>query len=151
MARLALSSGTTIDFFNLHLDAGRGVADRAARRRQLDRVAQAVRRESGSRAVIVGGDFNLRYDDAEDRALLERFRSGLQLTDTGAGLSQPGRWPEKIDYLLYRSGNDREVELLEAGIAAEFETGEGALSDHPAIYARFRPQRVAKGEGDVAK
>jgi hypothetical protein len=149
MARMELSSGEAVDFFNLHLDAGDGVADRDARRRQLDRAALAVRRESRGHAVIVGGDFNLRYDHAEDRALLDRFRSALQLTDTGAGLSQPRKWPEKIDYLLYRSGDDAEVELLEAGIATEFGDGEGALSDHPAIYARFRAQPVVKGGGDV--
>lgn len=149
VVRMALGNGTTIDFFNLHLDAGDHSADQAARRQQLERVAQTIPIESAGRALIVGGDLNLHYDDPEDRALLEQFRSRLQLIDTGAALGQPGRWPEKIDYLLYRSGDDLELELVEAGIATEFADGTRPLSDHPAIYARFRVGPIVKGGADV--
>jgi endonuclease/exonuclease/phosphatase family metal-dependent hydrolase len=149
IVQITVRNGATIDFLNLHLDAGDDANDQAARRQQLEHVARTVGIEGADRALIVGGDFNLHYEDPEDRAVLERFRSELRLSDTGAGLSQPETWPEKIDYILYRSGDDTGLELVEAGIAAEFVNGERPLSDHPAIYARFQVRSIAKGGSDV--
>lgn len=151
MARLELGSGTAIDFFNLHLDAGDGPADRHAREEQIAQVARAIRVESDGRPLIVGGDLNLHYDDPEDRALFEKFRASLQLADSRAGLADPNGWPEKIDYLLFRDGNTADLELVEAGVANEFADGAGPLSDHPAIYARFRFRRLSKGGMNIAE
>jgi endonuclease/exonuclease/phosphatase family metal-dependent hydrolase len=151
MARLEPGNGPAIDFFNLHLDAGDGRADRGVREEQIGQVARAIRVESDGRPLIVGGDLNLHHDNPEDRTIFEEFRASLRLVDSRAALSDPNGWPEKIDYLLFRGGDALDLELIEAGIAKEFADETGPLSDHPAIYARFRLRRISKGGMNVAE
>jgi endonuclease/exonuclease/phosphatase family metal-dependent hydrolase len=151
MARLELEDGGSIDFFNLHLDAGGGPADRRVREEQIAQVVRAIRAQSDGRPLIVGGDLNLHYDDPEDRALFEEFRISLRLEDSRAGLTDPSGWPEKIDYLLFRDGATGDLELIDAGIATEFTDGVRPLSDHPALYARFRLRRLSDGGTNSAE
>ena len=135
--RIAFANGARVDFVNTHLDAGRDDADRAARRAQLEILAERLRRASASVPLVVGGDLNLHHDDPGDRALLAGFSSALGLTDSQA-VPAPGSGWERIDYLLYRSGDGAALEVLEAGMAAEFVHDGAPLSDHPALWARLR-------------
>ena len=149
-ARLQLPNQAQIDFYTLHLDAGLSDEDQAARRQQLEFVQQSVQAHSDRQAVVIGGGFNLGSQIAEDRTLLEAFAASLQLRNSQAWSRSFGS-RLAADYILYRSGTDVQLELLEAGIAEEFveelvldgpiqkEPIEHLpLSDHPAIMTRFR-------------
>lgn len=140
---LRLASGAVVHLANTHLDAGRDESDRAARRRQLGTLRAAIERHVGDGALIVGGDFNLAADDPGDVEILEGFSAALGLSDSGAG-ARPGSGWEVLDYLLYRSGGGVALEVAEAGEDPSFAAGGVALSDHPAIFARFR---VTRAEG----
>jgi len=136
-ARLALADGIAVDLWNTHLDAGVLADDLAARGAQLDELARAMA-ESRGRAVVVGGDFNLGAELPEEARLLERFRRRLGLRDTGARTRDTDRWPRRIDHLFYRSGERVALELERAGESREFRREGRPLSDHPALFARFR-------------
>jgi endonuclease/exonuclease/phosphatase (EEP) superfamily protein YafD len=139
--RIALPNGARVDFVNTHLDAGRGDDDRAARRAQLEILAERLRRASANVPLVVGGDLNLHHDDPLDRALLDGFAAALDLADSGARPAPGSGWG-RIDYLLYRPGADVALEVLEAGMAAEFVHEGAPLSDHPALWARLRVGRI---------
>jgi endonuclease/exonuclease/phosphatase family metal-dependent hydrolase len=143
-ARLRLETGAEVDLWNTHFDAGAGDDDQATRLAQLDALAGRVERESAGRAVVLAGDLNLDFDRPDHRAAVDAFRTRLGLADSGArpvsatpGAGHGGR----IDWLLHRGGAGVALAPIDAGEAREF-THEGrALSDHPALYAKFRVQR----------
>jgi len=142
--RLALANGAELDVWTTHLDAGRDETDRAARDEQLQRLTERVRALSAGAALIVAGDLNLDYENAADRALLDRFTRELSLSDTGARPDADGAFAHKrIDYVLFRSGAGAVLELEAAGEAREFADGPTPLSDHPALFARFRISNAA--------
>jgi endonuclease/exonuclease/phosphatase family metal-dependent hydrolase len=135
--RVALPNGARVDFVNTHLDAGGADADREARRAQLAILAERLRRASAGVPLVVGGDLNLHHDHPGDRALLDGFAAALGLADSGARPAPGSGWG-RIDYLLVRSSADVALEVLEAGMAAEFVHEGAPLSDHPALWARLR-------------
>jgi endonuclease/exonuclease/phosphatase family metal-dependent hydrolase len=137
MARLALPNGAELDVWNTHLDAGRSEEDHAARVAQLDRLAAAIEHHSAGRALLVGGDFNLEWDDPRDRALLESFcdRLGLAI----AAQTPPDGWESHLDYLLLRSGDPVHVDRTAGGKDEKMlHDASTALSDHPALFVRAR-------------
>lgn len=128
--------GTEVDVYNTHLEAGGSTGDFAARRLQLGQLADAIERLSDGRAVIVAGDFNTAMIRPADRTMVQEFRDRLGLRDSGAAPELP-IWRER-DLILFRNGRGTVIEVEAAGEALEF-TGHGtALSDHAALYARFR-------------
>ena len=128
-----------IDVYNTHLEAGTTKGSREARRKQLAILAKAIEERSAGRAVIVGGDFNLGFNRPGDREMMMDFRRDAGLDDSGAGPEQP-LWRER-DYILFRSSPQTALHVEAMGEAAEFVNDDLALSDHPAIYARFRVER----------
>lgn len=137
MARLALPDGASFDAWNTHLDAGDAEADRAVRADQLGRLAAAIEAKSAGRAVVVGGDFNLHWDDPRDRALLDGFAARLGLAI--AAMTPAGGWDSRLDYLLTRPDARSCLATLEAGKNEHFlDAADRPLSDHPAIFARLR-------------
>jgi endonuclease/exonuclease/phosphatase family metal-dependent hydrolase len=137
--RLRLANGVEADFYTLHLDAGRGDDDRAARALQLDHLARRVQSLSGDGPLVVAGDFNSDASNDADRGLLDRFRESLRLADTGARRADDGRFAdERIDYIFYRAGGGVAIEPVAVGEAREFELRHAPLSDHPALFARLR-------------
>ena len=137
--RLELADGAAIDFWNLHLDAGGDDADREARAAQLARLAERMRALSADGPLVVAGDFNLEETNAADHALFASFVAGLALSDSGARSAADGRFARKhIDFILFRNGGGVALEPVEVGEAREFALGPTPLSDHPALYARFR-------------
>jgi len=137
LLRLRLAGGVEVDVVQTHLDAGQGDEDRAARARQLELLAERLSELSAGRALVVAGDFNLRHDVPGDRELLERFASALGLADSGAKPADAARW-RRLDYLLYRSGDEVALTVSDAGEALEFAHEGRPLSDHPALFARLR-------------
>lgn len=137
--------GLIVDVYSTHLDAGRGRGSVETRRRQLRTLASAIEQQSGERAVIVGGDFNLAVERPGDGELMAEFRERLNLSDSGAGPELPF-WRRR-DYILYRSGMQAQISVAQSGEAVEFVDGQRALSDHPAVYARFR---VSTSAADAA-
>ena len=135
LVRLRIAPDLELDVVQTHLDAGRSAEDRQVRARQLDQLRARLIGFSAGRALIVAGDLNLRRDDPADRALLAEFVDWLSLHDTGA--RGAGDW-RGLDYILYRGGEELGLEVLEAGEAPEFVHGGEPLSDHPALFTRFR-------------
>ncbi len=143
--RLRLENGLALDFWNVHLDAGEGDDDRAARAVQLDHLVEGVRALSGHGALVIAGDFNIPAENALDQRLLERFVQTLELVDSGARSAPDGRFADKhIDYILYRDGPGASLEPLEVGEAREFSDGPAPLSDHPALFAKLKVTPVAE-------
>jgi endonuclease/exonuclease/phosphatase family metal-dependent hydrolase len=134
--RIRTPGGARIDVYNTHLDAGPGSRARKVRRRQLDQLATAIETLSANRAVIVAGDFNCDPSRLGDAEALASFRERVRLEDSGAGPDLPF-WRER-DYVFYRSGNTTRLAVEAFGEAVEFVNGDRALSDHPALYTRFR-------------
>ena len=133
--RLRLPGGAELDFVNTHLDAGSRAEDREARRRQLDLLRRSLEVEVAGRPLILAGDLNLDAAVPEDVALRDAFTSALGLASTGA--RGGSRWVT-LDYIFYRSGGGLELEVVEAGEDTSFVHEGAPLSDHPAIFARFR-------------
>lgn len=136
MQRLGLPNGAEIDVWNTHLEAGDGEPDRAIRREQLELLAHAIESHSDGRALVVGGDFNLDWNDDRDRELLEAClaRLGLEL----AAMTPAGTWHSRLDYLFFRTGTSTDVARTDGGMLCDFIGPRGApLSDHPAIFATF--------------
>jgi hypothetical protein len=136
------ASGARIDVYNTHLEAGPTDESTEVRGKQLQSLAKAIQKTSEDRAVIVAGDFNLGYIRPGDRNVFNQFRKELGLSDSGAGPETPF-WKER-DFILYRSGSKTQLEIKEAGEAIEFTSAGRALSDHPAIFARFEVLRRSR-------
>jgi endonuclease/exonuclease/phosphatase family metal-dependent hydrolase len=134
--RLRTPGGAEIDVYNTHLDAGPSKASLSARRRQLEQLAAGIDSLSPGRAVIVAGDFNCDFSRPGDGDALMAFRQRIALQDSGAGPDLPF-WRER-DYVLYRSGSTTALSVEASGEAIEFVNGDRALSDHPALFVRFR-------------
>jgi endonuclease/exonuclease/phosphatase family metal-dependent hydrolase len=138
------ADGGLIDVYNTHLEAGTRDGSLEARRKQLAILARAIRERSAGRAVIVGGDFNLGFSRPGDREAMMDFRREAGLEDSGAGPELP-LWRER-DYILFRSSADLTLRVEAMGEATEFVNEDLALSDHPAIYARFRVEPSSPSE-----
>ncbi len=134
--RMRTPGGAEIDVYNTHLDAGPNKASLKARRRQLAQLAAGIEELSPGRAVIVAGDLNCDFSRPGDGDILMAFRQRIGLQDSGAGAELPF-WRER-DYVLYRSGPTTALSVEASGEAVEFVNGNRALSDHPALFVRFR-------------
>lgn len=140
--RVRTPSGALVDVYNTHVEAGPSEASVATRRSQLDELAGAIERLSADAAVIAGGDFNVSFIRPGDRDMMAAFRERLGLADSGAGPELPF-WRER-DFILYRDGGGARLEVESAGEATEFVSHGRALSDHPALLARFRVHAPAR-------
>jgi endonuclease/exonuclease/phosphatase family metal-dependent hydrolase len=138
-ARIRLANGAEIDVYDTHLDAGQSGAGLRLRERQLAELADLIDASSPGRAVIVAGDFNTMLNRMENVESMRFFKQRTGLVDIGAGPDLP-QWPRR-DYILVRDGLDVTIKPLEAGEALEFVNRDRALSDHPAVYARFEVER----------
>jgi hypothetical protein len=160
LARIKTPSGKYVFVLNTHLDAGRSTSDRKVRAKQLNQILTKVKQVTSEEALIVAGDLNLRWNDPEDRELLEDFIADLRLTDSfmvqesykrakavnitshfeldHKGEIQSERaWPI-LDYIFYRNGRTTSLEVLDVGEDQDFQYENGPLSDHPALFLRIR-------------
>ncbi len=135
--RLRLAPGAELDVYQTHLDAGDAAGDEAARGEQLAQLRRRIAQLSGDGALILAGDFNLHSERPAQRAILDEFVASLGLLDSGAAPVDPAQW-ERLDYIFYRSGGGVRLEVVSAGQALEFQHQGRPLSDHPALFSRFR-------------
>jgi endonuclease/exonuclease/phosphatase family metal-dependent hydrolase len=98
--RMTLAPGVHVDVYNIHLDAGWGAKDAAARESQVEQLVHAIQQYSPGAALLVGGDTNIPF---QQRTLLERFRKQTGLSDACAALRCPE--PKRIDRVLFRSSS----------------------------------------------
>jgi len=136
LARIKTPSGKYLFILNTHLDAGRSTSDRKVRAEQLNQILTKVKQVTAGEALIVAGDLNLRWNEPEDRALLENFMTDLTLKDSLGGIQSEKGWPI-LDYILYRNGQTTSLEVLEVGEDLGFKYENGQLSDHPALFIRM--------------
>lgn len=155
-SRVQVADGVTIDFYNLHPNAGTASADLAARRANITELSTFIATHSAGNAVIVAGDTNTRYTRAEDN--IRDLLSTNGLTDAWVEEERGGTPPaagspalvcddaavtdacEVVDKILYRGNQSITVTLDRyANENAAFRTADDEmLSDHYPILAEFR-------------
>lgn len=86
--RIELANGVEADFYNLHGDAGSEAGDTDARSAGVDQLLAYIQANSAGRAIVVAGDTNDRYTNADrsiDRLLDAGFAdSWVELIRDGA-------------------------------------------------------------------
>lgn len=138
--RVELNPGVSIDVYNVHLDAGATRSDAMARQAQLSQLASVIRRESGERGVVLGGDFNL---TAGELPAFRKLMSCLGLAEVCEELhcGQAAR----LDRVLFRSGPSVRLLARRWRLARGFRDAQGrSLSDHEPVVASFGWQTVSR-------
>ncbi len=124
-----------IDIYNLHMEAGGCDKDVEIRLQSAHDLVAEINQRSEGRAVIVAGDFNLRETDPEDVEPLMVFLGGAKLYDSCTELDCGDL---RIDKVMYRSGENVELEPLLWEVPPEFVDLDGAdLSDHKPVAVSF--------------
>lgn len=139
--RLRVPGGGEVDIYNTHMEAGPSESSVRTRRTHFEDMAAGMERLSEGRAVIASGDFNVAFIRPGDRDMMMDFRKRMSLDDTGAAPELPF-WRER-GFVLYRSGKDTKLTVEASGEAKEFVSRQRALSDHAALWVRFRVEEVA--------
>ena len=154
VARTELAPGVEVDVYNLHADAGSSANDVAARKANFAQLATYIVEHSAGRAVILGGDTNLKTDDdrperAVDGAVWRDFRAASGLQDV-CDVLDCGDDAAVIDKIAFRSSP--EITLTPRSHRFErdrFIRSDGeALSDHDALavemaWTRTPSSRIA--------
>lgn len=137
---LTLATGVDVDFYNLHADAGGHPNDIATRKENFAQLAEFIATRSAGRAVLLGGDTNLRTGPgARDDDTWAEFLGATGLRDV-CGVVDCGVDGGKIDKFAYR--NAAGVKLVPETHRFErdvFVRSDGEpLSDHDALAVTFR-------------
>lgn len=153
--RMRLAEGAYLDAYNVHANAGTGIADLSARRANITQLSEYIARNSAGNAVLVMGDTNTRYTRAADNIRDLATRNGL--TDAWVQTQRAGVPPaagdpalvcdenavtsscEVVDKILFRGSRAITLTLTAyANDHAGFVDAAGKpLSDHYPIAARF--------------
>lgn len=152
---IEIADGYFIDVYDIHTDADCDEESLAARRSNMNQLAELIQERSTGRAVIVIGDTNSRYTRAEDNfeeAVLAtcglkdpwvEFKCGGVAPEDGEALFD---WEnvnsgghEVVDKIWYRSGKNVELTALSYDLLDTAFTDENGeqLSDHYPITATF--------------
>ena len=134
VAEHEIAEGIFLDVYNLHMDAGGGEDDEAARDAQIDQLLAFIDARP-ARAIVVAGDTNLSHDIGagdSDEARLARLLDESGLTDacqfTGCDR------PTLIDRVFIRSSDELELTIDAWRIDDALVDEEGEpLSDHNAV------------------
>lgn len=135
---IELTSGVTVDVYDLHADAGGAPEDQAARAANFAQLAAHIDAQSDGHAVIVGGDMNLHTDRPVDGDVWRTFLDATGLTDVCEAVDC-GADVDVIDKVAFR--NSAEIELTPQTHEFErqrFTRDDGVpLSDHDPLHVRF--------------
>lgn len=151
--RVRLAEGVSVDFYNVHADAGDKSGDRKVRAKNYAQLTRYIQSHSAGNAVVVMGDMNSRY--TTNGETIHEFAADNGLTDAWVELEAGGTAPppgsppptcevdlndcESIDKVLYRSSD--QVTLTASyyrNERAAFLRDDGErLSDHDPITVGF--------------
>ena len=136
---IRLAPGVVVDLYNLHADAGGHPNDIDTRRQNFAQLAELIGQHSNGRAVILGGDTNLKTGPgARDDATWTTFLAATGLTDVCSTVDC-GADRGEIDKFAFRSG--RRVQVAPQSHRFErdvFVRDDGEpLSDHDALAVTF--------------
>lgn len=150
VATTTLADGVEVDVYNLHADAGNGDGDISARKANFEQLAAFITENSAGRAVIVGGDTNLKIDDdrperAVDAGVWTAFQEATGVTDVCA-LVDCGADDAVIDKFAVRSGGAVTITPTSHRFERDvFVDGSGEpLSDHDALAVTFEWSTAAE-------
>jgi len=132
---LTVADDVTVDLYTLHMEAGGD--DTALRGEDLDQLA-AYLDEHTTGAVLIGGDWNLNYDESPDGEQLRGFMEETGLQDV-CDVVDCGADDDVIDRFLFRSGDDVTLEPTSHRFERDrFVDPEGApLSDHDPLAVEW--------------
>jgi hypothetical protein len=145
VARTTFAPGVEVDVYNLHADASGHPRDVEARADNFEQLADFILEHSAGRAVILGGDVNLRTGHRDtwradaDREVWERFQDVTGVTDVCAVLDC-GDDAEVHDKFAFRSGGGVTITPRTHNFERDrFQDENGEpLSDHDALAVTFR-------------
>jgi endonuclease/exonuclease/phosphatase family metal-dependent hydrolase len=133
VAATELAPGVLVDIYNLHMDAGGGAEDVAARDAQTQQMLATIESRSAGMAIIVAGDTNMGSDD---EASLQMLLQGAQLEDACRVLACGEN--SRIDRIMFRSSDQIELSAESWRVDTSFVDGDGNdLSDHEAVGVDF--------------
>jgi endonuclease/exonuclease/phosphatase (EEP) superfamily protein YafD len=129
-ATLRLPGQQLLDIYNLHADAGGSAGDQNARSEQMRQLARAINETSQGRAVLVGGDFNMREPDAAT------FQTFQQLSGTkDVCLELPCQDVHNLDRITYRNGTRVTLRVSDYVFDRSFvDENMRPLSDHEPVH-----------------
>ncbi len=137
VARTELAPGVCVDVYNLHGEAGNTPNDRDLKDQNTRDLLAVVREFSVDRAIIMGGDFNMRLRRERDAANLNLLVSDGGLQD--ACIAQGVTDDEVIDKFFFRSSQSLTITPTTCRFEIEtFVDPQGEpLSDHDPLAVRF--------------
>lgn len=145
-ARTAVAPGVEVDVYNLHADASSDPRDAAARADNFAQLADFIAANSAGRAVILGGDTNLKTGDPRperqrDAEVWSRFLASTGLIDV-CGVLDCGVDAHEIDKFAFRSAPGLHIEprshAFERAKFSRDGAGADPLSDHDPLAVVFR-------------
>jgi hypothetical protein len=147
VATTTLAPGVEVDVYNLHGEAGGTAEDERLSRLDYEQLAAFMVTHSAGKAVIVGGDFNLRPNRQPDGEVLATFREETGLTDV-CEVVDCGDDANEIDRFMFRSGGGVTIEALAHSFERDrFRRDDGEpLSDHDALAVTFAWSAVVEGD-----
>lgn len=137
MARTQLAPGICVDVYNVHGEAGNDAGDQALKIDNTLAMVAFMKAFSEGRAVILGGDFNMRLLREHDAAnlLVLTDETGVSNACAAVGIVDE----EAIDKFFYRSNEALTITPTSCRFETDiFATSEGeALSDHDPLAVGF--------------
>lgn len=136
-ARTELAPGVCVDVYNLHGEAGSTDNDLDLKDDNTEALLAAIDEFSAGRAVIIGGDFNMRLVRERDAANLGRLVDEAGMTDACIAV---GVYDEQeIDKFFFRSSDAVAITPRSCVFETEkFVTPDGQpLSDHEPLAVEF--------------
>ena len=131
-----MAEGVEIDIYNMHMEAGGCPEDLEIRLQATMDMVAAIMQRSADHAVVVAGDYNLRYTDPEDLEPLDNIVQGASLRDVCDELDCQDH---DIDHFMVRDGPRLRLEPVRWWEDDQFVDAAGEpLSDHPAIAVELR-------------
>lgn len=125
-----------VHLYNVHFDAAGKSGDIAARNKGMTQILMHVATHGPDTAVIIAGDFNLRYNDPTDIPILYRLGNEAGLSRACAQVACDG--DTQLDHVFYRSGSGGELFVTGWQHADEFVDSSGKdLSNHKALAVNF--------------
>lgn len=137
MARTELAPGICVDIYNVHGEAGNNAGDQALKVDNALAMVEFMNFFSVGRAIILGGDFNMRLRREHDAENLLVLTSETGVSNACAALGIVDE--EAIDKFFFRSSDALTITPTSCQFETDvFVTTEGeALSDHDALAVAF--------------